>query len=573
DGGGDVGDGGGGGTTCGSSEEDACPDIRSALQAIPENLPAGQQLPELRLLPGLYTGDGNVFLGGPGDLDYPSTASNVGLVGWNSKNATEAPVPTGDTRALATVAMATVAVLSCEGRQSGNASTSPTRGVWLSEGRLTRLANLTVTGCPAGGVGVDMWPGDGAGSSPASLDFVTIAGNGEDSCERGGGLYATAAAASEEDSGDSMRKREADETREGGDGSDPVLLTVSGCVIVNNTAQLGGGIAIGPSSTTSSLWSLSSPATPVGIPPPHLTQAREGREAQRSGSGGGGKTVSVFEPSPRNAGTAHVSRPVLMVRSSGGGGFSGVVIDGPTRVSENRATSGGGVWASGVAVSALGGEVVVRGNVAGGMAEGCGDEKRCGGRGGGVYVDEGLLHLRGVSFQGNRAEAHQARDEYAKGGALSARASSVDLRGCSFVGNAAVAVAEASAGIGGGAYLDGSNATLSDCHFKTNRAEGSDLFGQLASFGGGLATRGPLCLTNISDSSFVTNVAGKGGSGGGMWVEDGARAVLAGTELVNNTAVSSYTHKAAGGGVAVSASASLDMSEGCGLRGNVAGPE
>lgn len=42
----------------------------------------------------------------------------------------------------------------------------------------------------------------------------------------------------------------------------------------------------------------------------------------------------------------------------------------------------------------------------------------------------------------------QARDEYAKGGGLSARASSVDARGCSFLANAAVAVAEASAGEG-----------------------------------------------------------------------------------------------------------------------------
>ena len=52
-------------------------------------------------------------------------------------------------------------------------------------------------------------------------------------------------------------------------------------------------------------------------------------------------------------------------------------------------------------------------------------------------------------------------------------------------------------GIGGGAYLDGLNATLSNCRFERNHAEGNDLFGQLASFGGGLATRGPLCLTNI----------------------------------------------------------------------------
>ena len=50
--------------------------------------------------------------------------SNVGLVGWNSKNATEALLPTGETAAVA----ATAAVLSCEGRQSRNDSTSPTRG-------------------------------------------------------------------------------------------------------------------------------------------------------------------------------------------------------------------------------------------------------------------------------------------------------------------------------------------------------------------------------------------------------------------------------------------------------------
>ncbi|CAN0137797.1 unnamed protein product, partial [Ectocarpus sp. 13 AM-2016] len=75
------------------------------------------------------------------------------------------------------------------------------------------------------------------------------------------------------------------------------------------------------------------------------------------------------------------------------------------------------------------------------------------------------------------------------------------------------------------------------------------------------------------DSSFVENAAGKGGSGGGIWVEDGAKAVLARTEFVNNTAASSYTHKGAGGGIAVSASASLTMSDGCVLEGNVAGPE
>lgn len=80
------------------------------------------------------------------------------------------------------------------------------------------------------------------------------------------------------------------------------------------------------------------------------------------------------------------------------------------------------------------------------------------------------------------------------------------------------------------------------------------------------------CYKN-SGSSFVANAAGKGGSGGGLWIEDGAKAVVTSTELVNNTAASSYTHKAAGGGIVVSASALLTMSNGCRLEGNVAGPE
>lgn len=71
--------------------------------------------------------------------------SNVGLVGWNSGgNSTDAAARTG-TEGDET------AVLSCQGRRHRNASSSSssssnTRGIWLSEGRITRLANLTVSG-------------------------------------------------------------------------------------------------------------------------------------------------------------------------------------------------------------------------------------------------------------------------------------------------------------------------------------------------------------------------------------------------------------------------------------------
>lgn len=77
-----------------------------------------------------------------------------------------------------------------------------------------------------------------------------------------------------------------------------------------------------------------------------------------------------------------------------------------------------------------------------------------------------------------------------------------------------------------------------------------------------------------SDSAFVGNAVGKGGSGGGLWVEGGATVEISGgTRFLSNFAASSYMHRGAGGAVAVSASSRLDMSDECVLEGNVAGPE
>lgn len=58
-------------------------------------------------------------------------------------------------------------------------------------------------------------------------------------------------------------------------------------------------------------------------------------------------------------------------------------------------------------------------------------------------------------------------------------------------------------GLGGAIYLDSANATVSDCHLERNSAEGIDLFGQLASFGGGLVARGPTCSAAIRYVSFI----------------------------------------------------------------------
>lgn len=96
------------------------------------------------------------------DFVFFSGARNVSIVGWgNPPNVTptiayetseQAQAKMMDAGA-ATAALAratTTAVLSCEGRHSQDDSGPATRGLWLVEGRITSLANLTVTGAEGG---------------------------------------------------------------------------------------------------------------------------------------------------------------------------------------------------------------------------------------------------------------------------------------------------------------------------------------------------------------------------------------------------------------------------------------
>lgn len=235
----------------------------------------------------------------------------------------------------------------------------------------------TATDCPAGGVGVDAWAGDDPFSSPV-LSSVTVAGNGGDTCEKGGGVFVTATASEEGGgsvSGDTARTR-------GGYQTVPAL-TVSGCVIRNNTARSGGGMAV--SSAPPSLLLTSRPGPPV--PPesaensskfPDVAAAKRPVEEEASSLAGETRSSNHLERTSPNTrrGGALVGTSAEAEGSSGGGSLLSVAVNGGTVFSENRATSGGGVWASGVAVSAVGG-VVVRDNVAGGLLEGCGEEVRC----------------------------------------------------------------------------------------------------------------------------------------------------------------------------------------------------
>lgn len=280
--------------------------------------------------------------------------------------------------------------------------------------------------CPAGGVGVDVWAAkDGDPFSSPSLTSVTLEGNGgdgdEDGCEKGGGLLVTAttttasttAAATLETGGGGAGEKSVAASGGGGapvqtagqerqDGGPhgqaaPLLsLSLSGCTLRNNTARLGGGIAIGPATSSSPPLSLSSvsleTAETVENPPTSAVPLDEVPTARRQEGGGetpnpGGTAAAGGGSGPDSAGgtvSMAGSRvlpggrargcPAAENSSEGGGVVLSVVMDGATVVSGNRATSGGGVWAKGAAVSAVGGKVVVRGNVAGVLEESCGEE-------------------------------------------------------------------------------------------------------------------------------------------------------------------------------------------------------
>lgn len=273
-------------------------------------------------------------------------------------------------------------------------------------GRLLLLLSF-LSDCPAGGVGVDVWPGKETDpySSP-SLRSVTLVGNGGDGgdggdggCAKGGGLLVTATAtkpspssflSSPIETGGGGEEGVAAEgatgatSGQGQEGHGPgvsalsLSLSLSGCTIRNNTARSGGGIAIGPVTTASSSSSSSPPAARVS--PPSLGTAEkpaaavavaflDGVPPGRQQSGGTAPITGSQGVPDRAPGV-----PTAETSSEGGGVLLSVVLDGATVVAENRATSGGGVWASGAAVSAVGGQVVVRGNVVGGLEDGCGEE-------------------------------------------------------------------------------------------------------------------------------------------------------------------------------------------------------
>lgn len=222
--------------------------------------------------------------------------------------------------------------------------------------------------CPAGGVGVELWSGDDSSSASASLTMVTLTGNGGDRCERGGGLLIVY-------DGKGFSTGNGRDMEEGFQ-SGASLLTVSNCTISNNTAQVGGGIAIGPTLPSSHTLDV----TGTGARPPTFSS----QIAHRTGN--------HPEPPRYLLGANEIKANGIGLELPAADGLSGdvstaelrprtwdamntrVVLEESTTVSDNHATHGGGIWVAGAMLSAVDDGVLIRGNTAGGLLEGCLDE-------------------------------------------------------------------------------------------------------------------------------------------------------------------------------------------------------
>ncbi len=156
-------------------------------------------------------------------------------------------------------------------------------------------------------------------------------------------------------------------------------------------------------------------------------------------------------------------------------------------------------------------------------------------RGGGLYVDEGSLVVRGASFTDNRVESHADPSYggglYARevdpvirncrfednlstaggvfvdtlGGGLSCFSKNLWIESCSFLGNRAVSFAYDSWAWGGAVYQSGGSATIVSSQFSGNRAYRDT--GSGYAFGGAIVSAGSTAM-DVIDSTFHGNKAG-----------------------------------------------------------------
>ncbi|CAM9283681.1 unnamed protein product [Chrysoparadoxa australica] len=258
-----------------------------------------------------------------------------------------------------------------------------------------------------------------------------------------------------------------------------------------------------------------------------------------------------------------------------GGGIAVVegklLLQGKNVLKDNAADAGGGgIWSSAATVSAEGTEFI--NNTARGTGKMCGELESCAGLGGAALFLAGSTVLTDTQFVGNSAQAQRERDDYARGGAVYQRWGELTVKGGAFTGNWAAAMVEAAAGGGGAVFLESVKASIASLELGENRVEALTHFSQFSSYGGAVLARGPQSSVLLDDVTLRDNRVVKGGSGGALWVEDGASVTVKGSRFLRNQVSSSYTHRAVGGAIAASATAELTV-EGSTFEGNAALPD
>ena len=180
-------------------------------------------------------------------------------------------------------------------------------------------------------------------------------------------------------------------------------------------------------------------------------------------------------------------------------------------------------------------------------------ENVAGGDGGGIYIEDGLVHLEHCDFTENRADA---------GGGLFGHESTLEMTYVGFRGN--TASSNGTSSDGGGMELSwGSNARVDNCVFEDNRAEGdgggiataSEITGYHNRIAGNTATQrgGGVFADETSVYLGSTILLGNAAStGGGIHAEGESDLTLRYSNVVANTADE-------GGGILLDAFADLDF--------------
>ncbi len=318
----------------------------------------------------------------------------------------------------------------------------------------------------------------------------------------------------------------------GGGITDIGTATITGTVVSNNSADIGGGIycgdVFGPASVTITGSTITQNTGNIG----------GGLEVQ-----GGTATIGVSTFSNNTVGGSDATLATgggIVAFGSATLNISGSLFKGDTAVAGGQfgLALGGAIYTTNFGGIAAGTLVISNSTFQGNTAVGSLDYGS--GYGGAIHVDPGTnISVTGSSFADNTAMGGSVSE----GGAVdldTAYGNQASITGSTFFGNAAAVPASSLNSYGnadGGALYDDGPITVSGSSFTANRATGGS--GQGFCFGGAIEEVGySLNLSNslLTANSVIGGSAGGGALGGGLMVFVGA-ATVDNTGFFGNQAV------------------------------------